>query len=395
MSTYPGIVLKPGKEEPVKRFHPWIFSGAIAKTSGSIEEGDIVEVFSSKGDYLATGHAQSSSISVKIFSFQRKEINPAFWKEKLMAAIELRRMLGLTDRQDNNAYRLVYGEGDGLPGLVIDYLNGSMVIQCHSVGMHLAKEEIAVVLQELYTGKLNSIYDKSAESLSKNCNYDSVDSFLFGDNLPDIIIENGLSFQVDLRSGQKTGFFLDQRENRQILEHYAQGRTVLDLFCYSGGFSMHAIRAGAVMVHSVDSSKQAIALAEKNAVLNGFKGDRHRAIVADAKQYLDSTHEAYDLIILDPPAFARQHSMRQQAVKGYRAINHAAIQKIRKGGIIFTFSCSQAVDRSLFESTVLSAAIEAGREVKVLQRLSQPPDHPVNIFHPEGEYLKGMILMIE
>ncbi|MCX6273168.1 MAG: class I SAM-dependent rRNA methyltransferase [Bacteroidetes bacterium] len=394
MGTYPSIFLKPGKEVPVKRFHPWIFSGAIDRANGKIKEGDIVEVFSSRGDYLATGHALSGSIALKLFSFKRLPIDQAFWKEKISLAYKYRERLGMTDPVKNEAFRLVYGEGDGLPGLIIDYYSGMAVIQCHSVGMHLAVKEIAIMLKEVMGERLKAIYEKSAEILSETVDYELIDNFLLGEAIAVDLVEDGLLYQLDLQ-GQKTGFFLDQRENRKVVEHYARGCRVLDVFCYSGGFSLHALRGGAAFVQAVDSSKKAIELVSANLKKNGFEESNFSTIAADAKQYLEGLQQGFDLIILDPPAFAKHQEMRSKAIKGYININLNALKKINPGGILFTFSCSQAIDRNTFQSSVMAAAIEAGRNVRIVQHLSQSPDHPAGLFHPEGAYLKGLVLYVE
>ena len=395
MVTYPRITLKPGKEEALKRFHPWIFSGALAGSSGRVEEGEIVEVFSHDSKYLATGYAIAGSIAVKLISFVQTEINEEFWLGKIQNAFQLRQRLGLTGNPSTNAYRLVFGEADQIPGLIVDFLNGLCVIQCHTVGMYLLRESIAKALQRVFGGEIKSIFCKSAETLSRLANFESVDGFLFGDFLPDEICENDIKYSVDIFEGQKTGFFLDQRENRALLGHYAKGKKVADLFCYSGGFALNALKSGATLVHTVDSSKKAIALTEKNMVLNEFNDERHQSFASDAQSFLDHMTEEYDIIVLDPPAFAKQQSQRSQALKGYRNINYQALKNIRSGGLLFTFSCSQAVDKQSFQSAVMAAAIQAKRPVMILHYLSQPPDHAVNFFHPEGEYLKGLVLYVE
>lgn len=394
MTNYPRVILKPGKEEPVRRFHPWVFSGALGRTEGKIEEGEIVEVFSSSGEYLATGHAQRSSIAVKIFSFDRQEIGKEFWEKKLTSAYKYRQSIGLAEVAGNEAFRLVNGEGDGLPGLIIDYFSGLAVIQCHSVGMHLCAEEIALALKQVFGEKLQGIYEKSAELLSESSEYEMVDGFLLGEGQVVELMEDGLRYLFDLK-GQKTGFFLDQRENRKIAERFSRDRKVLDVFCYSGGFSLHALRGGAALVHAVDSSRKATDLVNSNVELNGYKEKAFSSFTVDAKQYLEGMETRYDMIILDPPAFAKHHDMRSKAIRGYRSLNYQAIKKILPGGILITFSCSQAIDRETFLSTVMSAAIDAGRNARIIQHMSQSPDHPVSLFHPEGSYLKGLVVYIE
>jgi len=393
--AYPRITLKPGKEEPLKRFHPWIFSGAIAGSSGKIEEGDIVEVFSHDKKYLATGHALAGSIAVKAISFTQTEIDDDFWFEKVQRAYTFRQRQGLTENPDTTAYRLVFGEGDLLPGLIIDFLNGLCVIQSHTVGMFLAQASITKALQRIYGDALKSVYSKSADTLSRMANFEAFDGFILGDFLPEKICENGLFYALDIIQGQKTGFFLDQRENRALISRYAPGKKVADVFCYSGGFALNALKAGAALAHAIDSSRKAIELTDRNVELNGFKDERYKGFVSDAQNFLDKLPEPYDIIVLDPPAFAKQHNMRSQAVKGYRNINYLALKNIATGGLLFTFSCSQAVDKQAFQSAVMAAAIDARRPVKILHYLSQPSDHAVNLFHPEGEYLKGLVLYVE
>lgn len=379
---------------PVKRFHPWIFSGALAFSEGKIEEGEIVEVFSSSGEYLATGHAQHGSIAVKLISFKQQPIDAEFWLNKLTAAYDFRLRLGIADPSSDEAFRLVNGEGDGLPGLIIDYFSGMAVIQCHSVGMHLAVPIISESLRRIFGSKLTSVYEKSAEVLSEMADFEMMDGFRYGNEAVSEILIDGIRYHFELQ-GQKTGFFLDQRENRKKLEHYSQGRNVLDVFCYSGGFTLHALRGGAALVHSVDSSRKAIDLLTSNVELNGFSPSAFRGFTADAKKFLEKPESGYDIIILDPPAFAKHHDMKNKALRGYKNINLQALQHIKPGGILFTFSCSQAVDKASFQSVVMAAAIEAGRNVRIIEHLGQSPDHPVSIFHPEGAYLKGMILFVD
>jgi 23S rRNA (cytosine1962-C5)-methyltransferase len=390
------IILKTGKDEFVKRFHPWIFSGAIGKIQGNPEEGDIVEVYSAEGNYLATGFYEKGSLAVKLFSYKRTEVGFEFWKNKLSKALRLRYALGLAENAETNAYRLVFSEGDGLPGLVADYYAGTVVLQTHSLGMHNAKPLIVDALKEIYSDNLKAVFDKSADTMSRMTGIITKDGYLYGNVSESIILENGCKFYVDFSTGQKTGFFIDQRENREILAYYSQGRKVLNTFCYSGSFSVYALEAGAALVHSVDCSAKAIELTEKNIRLN-FPGISHQqSFVKDAKQFLyEMPAELYDIIILDPPAFAKHHDVKNKAVRGYVNLNATALRQIKSGGLLFTFSCSQAVDRNMFTSAVMAAAIEVGRQVKILHHLSQPADHPISIYHPEGEYLKGLVLYVE
>ncbi|MDR1102907.1 MAG: class I SAM-dependent rRNA methyltransferase [Tannerella sp.] len=389
------IFLKPKKEESLRRFHPWVFSGAIASVRGEPEEGDTVEVYAADRTFLGTGHYQIGSIAVRMLSFRADVIDHAFWVGRLRAAFELRRTLGLAGRPDNDTYRLVYGEGDRLPGLVIDVYGAAAVVQAHSVGMHRARAAIAGALKETLGERLQHIYYKSEGTLPFRAALEPENESLYGraDAEP-VALENGLRFHVDWLKGQKTGFFVDQRENRLLLESYARNRSVLNLFCYTGGFSIYAMRGGANLVHSVDSSAKAIALTEKNIALNFPDDRRHRAFAEDAFHFLEKTDGAYDLIILDPPAFAKHRNVLRNALQGYRKLNASAFEKIRAGGILFTFSCSQVVSRNDFRLAVFSAAAQSGRHVRILHQLAQPPDHPVNIYHPEGEYLKGFVLEV-
>lgn len=396
MSVLPAVILKNGKEEPVKRFHPWIFSGAISKIRGKYQEGDIAEVFSAQGEYLATGYLLSGSIAVKLFSFQQQDINPEFWHSKLSKAYQLRKDLGLASTPDTNAFRLVHNEGDGFPGLIIDIYGKLAVVQAHSVGMYLNREVFARSIREIFNGTLDAIYDKSAESLRKMTDFKAEDGFLFGSGEEFEIHENGNSFLVNPAKGQKTGFFLDQRDNRALISRYANGKRVLNMYGYTGGFSVYAAKAGAESVHTVDSSAPAIELANRNFKLNGFDGSMHQGIVADAREFLmKSEKEAYDLIVLDPPAFAKNLDSRNKALSGYISINSLALSKIKRGGVLFTFSCSQVVDRKMFYSAITAASIVSGRGVQVIHQLSQPADHPMNLFHQEGEYLKGLVLRVD
>jgi 23S rRNA (cytosine1962-C5)-methyltransferase len=393
---YPKIILKPGKEQPVQRFHPWIFSGAISAVSENLKDGDIAEVFSSKGRYLATGHFQDSSIAVKIFTFGQQEIDRNFWYSRLAAAFELRKQLNLVANPDTNCYRLVHNEGDSLPGLIIDIYDRTAVIQAHSTGMYMLRETIADALVQLYGNQLTGVYNKSAESLYKNTGIKTENSWLLGSDSDCVALENSCRFAIDIEGGQKTGFFLDQRENRSKAGYYSKNRKVLNMFSYTGGFSVYALKSDAEFVHSVDSSAPACKLAEKNVSLNEIDSNRHKAIATDARQYLENMQAGmFDMIILDPPAFAKNTASRHNAIKGYSALNTAALKKIARNGILFTFSCSQVVSREQFTAAVTAAAIESGRRIQVLEQLGQSGDHPVNIFQPESEYLKGLILRVE
>lgn len=395
MGNFAKVILKPGKEQSVMRLHPWIFSGAIRRIDGSPAEGDVVEVFSNEGEYLASGHYQIGSITVRIFSFRQVNPDYDFWKEKILNAYNLRKSLNLTDNTETNVYRLVHGEGDGAPGLIIDYYNGLVVMQMHSVGMYRIRETIARVIQELYGPNLMAIYDKSESTVPFKANLGAKNSFLYG-NQPEMdICETGCLFHIDAVTGQKTGFFIDQRENRQLLTRYVRDRQVLNVFCYTGGFSVYALRAGAALVHSVDSSIQAMELTSKNVQLNGFNDEQHLSITTDAFSFLNNIRDAYDVIILDPPAFAKHQDALNNALQGYKRLNAKAIEQIRPGGILFTFSCSQVVTRENFRKSVFAAAANTGRHVRILHQMTQPPDHPVSIYHPEGEYLKGLVLQVE
>ena len=393
--TYRKIVLKPGKEESLKRFHPWIFSGAIAKFDGEPEEGEIVEVYTSQKEFIAEGHFQIGSIAVRVLSFQREPIDHAFWKRKLSIAYEMRKSIGIATNPANNTYRLAHGEGDNLPGLVIDMYAKTAVMQAHSAGMHVNRMDIANALSEVMGDKLENIYYKSETTLPFKADLFPENGFLKGGNTDNIAQEYGLKFHVDWLKGQKTGFFVDQRENRSLLEHYANGKSVLNMFCYTGGFSFYAMRGGAKLVHSVDSSAKAIDLTNKNVELNFPNDPRHTAYEADAFRFLDQMKEQYDLIVLDPPAFAKHKDALRNALQGYRKLNAKAFEKISPGGILFTFSCSQVVTKDNFRTAVFTAAALSGRSVRILHQLTQPADHPINIYHPEGEYLKGLVLYVE
>ena len=393
--SYKKVYLKPGKEESLKRFHPWVFSGAIARVEGEPEEGEIVDVYTSKKEFIACGHFQIGSIAVRVLSFRQEEISHDFWKHRLEVALDLRRSLGLVDNPENNTYRLVHGEGDNLPGLIIDVYGQTAVMQAHSAGMHVYRMEIAEALSEVMGDIVKHIYYKSETTLPYKADLGPENGFIKGGSPENVALENGLKFHVDWLKGQKTGFFVDQRENRHLLERYSKDRNVLNMFCYTGGFSFYAMRGGANLVHSVDSSAKAIDLTNQNVELN-FPGDeRHQAFAEDAFKYLDRMGDQYDLIILDPPAFAKHRDALRNALRGYSKLNAKAFEKIKPGGILFTFSCSQVVDKKDFRNAVFTAAAQSGRSVRILHQLTQPGDHPVNIYHPEGEYLKGLVLYVE
>lgn len=394
--SYKKIYLKPGKEESLKRFHPWIFSGAIAKVDKGVEEGDTVEVVNANNEFIAIGHSQIGSIAVRMLTFEQEEINHDFWVKRLNAAFDLRKNLGLVAGEYNNAYRLVHGEGDFLPGLVIDMYDGTAVMQAHAPGMHVARYEIVEALKEVMGEELKNVYYKSESTLPFKADLNAEDGYLYGGNAGNIATEYGLKFHADWLKGQKTGFFVDQRDNRALLEKYSKGKHVLNMFCYTGGFSFYAMRGGAELVHSVDSSGKAIDLTNKNVELN-FPGDpRHKAFAEDAFKFLDNMeYGQYDLIVLDPPAFAKHKNVLRNALQGYQKLNAKAFKKIKPGGIIFTFSCSQVVSKENFRLAVFSAAAQSGRRVRIINQLTQPADHPVNIYHPEGEYLKGLVLYVE
>ena len=393
--TYKKITLRRGKEESLKRFHPWVFSGAIATADDTIEEGDIVSVFAADGTHIGNGHYQVGSIMVRILAWGDTAIDDDFYAERLAQAWRVRQALGLM-RPDNNSYRLVHGEGDFLPGLVIDIYGNTAVIQAHSPGMHFARKSIARALVDLPGANIINVYYKSETTLPFKAHLDPENQYLIGEFDTDVAMENGLRFHVDWLRGQKTGFFVDQRENRALLERYSAGRRVLNMFCYTGGFSFYAMRGGAQLVHSVDSSGKAVSLTQRNVDLNYPGDERHRAFAQDAFDYLDQmATDAYDLIILDPPAFAKHKSALKNALIGYRRLNAKALKKIQSGGILFTFSCSQAVSKEQFRLAVFSAAAQSRRKVRILHQLTQPADHPINIYHPEGEYLKGLVLYVE
>ena len=391
---YKKIQLRRGKEESLKRFHPWVFSGAIQRMDDGIQEGELVRVVTNEGDFIAVGHYQQGSIAVRVLAFSDVEVDRAFWYSRLQSALQMRLAIGIADNPQNNTYRLVHGEGDHLPGLIIDVYGQTAVMQAHSIGMHLMRREIAQVLVEVMESRVSHIYYKSETTLPFMTE-DDMNGFLYGGSNDNIALENGLKFRVDWLKGQKTGFFVDQRENRSLLERYAKGKRVLNMFCYTGGFSFYAMRGGAELVHSVDSSAKAIALTRENVELN-FPGDaRHEAYCEDAFKYLEKAGSNYNLIILDPPAFAKHRGALHNALKGYTRLNQKAFEKIEKGGILFTFSCSQVVTKDHFRNAVFTAAALAKRKVRILHQLHQPADHPINIYHPEGEYLKGLVLYVE
>lgn len=391
---YKTLYLKKGKDASVRRYHPWIFSGAIERQESDIAEGETVRILDSEGTFLAVGHFQIGSIAVRILSFDDVVLDKTFLSERLRQAIQVRYDLNLF-RADNSICRIVHGEGDGLPGLVIDIYDKTAVIQAHSVGMHLWRKLIAEVLLELLPERLGSIYYKSDQTLPFKADLDSESGYLYGQDDVNVAVENGLKFQIDWLKGQKTGFFVDQRENRCLLEQFSRGKKVLNMFCYTGGFSVYAMRGGATLVHSVDSSARAIETTDTNVALNFEDTSRHQSFASDAFKFLSEMTEDYDIVILDPPAFAKHRDALHNALKGYIRLNAAAMTKIKKGGIIFTFSCSQAVTPEQFRTTIFTAAARSRRVVKILYQLHQPADHPVSIYHPEGEYLKGLVLYVE
>lgn len=390
------VFLRKGKEASLERFHPWVFSGAVAKMTGEPEEGEVVEVYTASGEFIAIGHYQIGSIAVRVLSFEKRAIDKAFIVERLTAAYNMRKAMNLDFSERNNTFRLVHGEGDFLPGLIIDIYGSTAVMQAHSVGMHLMRNLIAESVIEVFKGKVNCVFYKSETTLPYKADTGAEDGYLIGEDKVALATENGLKFLIDWEKGQKTGFFIDQRENRALVERYAHGRKVLNMFCYTGGFSCYAMRGGALSVHSVDSSAKAIALTDKN-IENNFGADsRHKSFAVDAFKFLDDMKQGeYDLIILDPPAFAKHRGALHNALQGYKRLNAKAFEKIAKGGILFTFSCSQVVDKEQFRLAVFSAAAMSRRKVRILNFLTQGADHPINIYHPEGEYLKGLVLYVE
>lgn len=410
------LILNKGKEESLRRFHPWIFSGAVNHIDGHPNEGDLVEVRTAAGDFIAVGHWQIGSIAVRVLSFANEPIDHTFWTRRLRSTYQLRQAVGVAGRTDNTIYRLVHGEGDNLPGLVVDIYGRTAVMQAHSVGMHVNRMDVARALKEIMGDNLQNIYYKSETTLPFKADLGQENGFILGSTPDNVAIENGLKFRIDWLKGQKTGFFVDQRDSRSLLEHYAKGRDVLNMFCYTGGFSVYAMRGGASTVHSVDSSAKAIDIVNDNMQLNFPDDPRHKAFAEDAFKFLDAIpprsemgahrsddssastadmHATYDLIILDPPAFAKHRDAVRHAIKGYTKLNAKAFEKIRPGGILFTFSCSQAISKEQFRMAVFTAATLARRQVRILHQLHQPADHPVNIYHPEGEYLKGLVLYVE
>lgn len=390
------IYLKRGKDESLRRFHPWVFSGAIHHFDQQPAEGDLVRVLTAEGDFIAVGHWQIGSIAVRVLSFADEPIDYAFWRRRLQVALDARRSIGVADNPRNDTYRLVHGEGDNLPGLVIDIYGATAVVQAHSVGMHVMRQQVAQALKDVMGERLQNIFYKSETTLPFKAGLGQENGFLLGGSPDDVAMENGLRFHIDWLRGQKTGFFVDQRDNRSLLEHYSAGRRVLNMFCYTGGFSVYAMRGGAALVHSVDSSAKAVDLVNANVELNFPGDDRHEAFAEDAFRFLQQMEQdAYDLIILDPPAFAKHKDALRNALKGYTRLNLRAFEKIRPGGILFTFSCSQAVSKDQFRMAVFTAAAQSGRNVRILHQLHQPADHPINIYHPEGEYLKGLVLYVE
>lgn len=388
------LYLNKGKEHSLLRKHPWVFSGAIRKMEGEVAEGDLVSVHSARGEFLGFGHYAPGSIAVRLISFEETEVSSQFWIDKIGRAFTLRQRLGLVDSEKTNTYRLVYAEGDGLPGLIIDVYGGTAVLQAHSIGMWQARQDIAAALKEVMGARLLAVYDKSAESLPQKAPVKVENGYILGEGPgKGEVLENGNRFSIDWAGGQKTGFFIDQRANRALLGDFVADKKVLNTFCYTGGFSVYALKAGAALVHSVDVSKKAIELTDENIELNG-QTDRHASFAMDTFEFFRDQEEVYDVVVLDPPAFAKRMNVRHNALMGYKRLNAEAIRRIAPGGILFTFSCSQVVDKYLFNSTVMAAAIEAGREVKVLHQLNQPADHPFSIFHPEGEYLKGLVLYV-
>ena len=396
--SIPKIILRRGKEESLLRRHPWVFSGAIERIEcdGDIAEGAVVEVISSKGDFIARGHYQIGSIAVRVLTFERREIDDAWWRERIASAFDVRRTLGLTENEQTTCYRLIHGEGDLMPGLVVDIYGSVAVVQCHSVGMYLSRESIAQALREVYGERLTAVYNKSAATVPFKANLNAVDGYLYGSAEKDnVVLENGHKFLVNWEEGQKTGFFIDQRFNRDLVKQYAKGRTVLNTFCYTGGFSVYALAGGAKEVCSIDASERAVRLVDENIRLNFGDEAPHTSLACDAVEYLKDIGDKYDMIILDPPAFAKHHKVLGNAMQGYKRLNARALSQIKSGGILFTFSCSQAVSKELFRTTVFTAAAIAGRKVRILHQLTQPTDHPINIYHPEGEYLKGLVLYVE
>jgi 23S rRNA (cytosine1962-C5)-methyltransferase len=394
MDDLPIVILKSGKDQSVRRFHPWVFSGAIKKIKGNVVEGDLVAVYDNKNEFLAIGHYQIGSIAVRILTFEKETVDSDFWKKRVAAAYNLRKELGFADNEQTNAYRLIGAEGDGMPGLIVDFYNGTAVVQMHSVGMYKIRDILYEVLKEALGEKLEAIYNKSEGSLPFKANLNPVNDYVWGSSQSKIAQENGLKFKVDWEKGQKTGFFIDQRENRALVEKYSKGKDVLNMFCYTGGFSFYAMRGQAKSVHSVDSSARAVDITNENIELNFPGDDRHSSFAMDAFKYMEDAKDKYDLIILDPPAFAKHQNVLHNALQGYKRLNTIAFEQIRPGGIIFTFSCSQVVNKDMFRKMAFSAAARTGRQVKILHQMTQPADHPISIYHPEGEYLKGLVMQV-
>lgn len=396
--NYPKVILKTGKERSLQRLHPWIFSGAIKNLIGNAIDGENVAVYNSNNQFLGLGHYQKiGSITVRMFTFDEIEPNRDFWKTKIKNAIDLRRALGYLDSNDTNVCRLIHGEGDGFPGFICDYYNGIVVFQAHSKGMYLLEDMFAEIFREILGNKVTTIYDKSDKTIPKSDGTAVIENhFLYGNETEKEVLEYGMKFYVNVVEGQKTGYFVDQRENRYLLRQYSKNRTVLNMFCYTGGFSVSALKGGAKSVTSVDASQTAIDLTVRNGEINGYSSDVHEALATDAFEYLDKMEpNKYDLIVLDPPAFAKHANVTNQAVKGYTRINRAAMERIAPGGILFTFSCSQAIDKQTFRMAVMEASLQAKRKVRILHQLTQPNDHPISMYHPEGEYLKGLVLWVE
>lgn len=394
MLPYPSVYLKKGKEISIQRRHHWIFSGAIHHTQGTLAEGDLVQVVDMGGKFLASGYYGSGSIAVRIISFVEESIDEVFWVEKIRAAYALRKMIGLTDNPHTNVYRLFHGEGDLIPGLIIDFYNGTAVIQAHQIGIHRQIPAIVQALLTIYGDGISAVFDKSSATLH-HAAIENIDGLVYGSPTTNVVLEYGHNFEIDWVKGQKTGFFIDQRENRQLLSTYSLGKKVLNAFCYSGGFSVYALKAGAKEVHSVDISSSAIEMTEKNVQLNAIDSTNHKGIEADVMQYIKEISGDFDVIILDPPAFAKHIRSRHKAIQAYKRLNATAMKHIPPGGILFTFSCSQVVDQVLFNHTVTAAALEANRAIRILHQLTQPADHPINIFHQETAYLKGLVVYVE
>ncbi len=394
MNNFPKLILRNKKEAPLKRFHHWVFSGAVKKTEGHPENGDVVEVYSIRNEYLGTGHYHDGNICVRIFSFTKVNPDQQFWTEKLQKAYNLRKLDQLTSNNSTNAFRLVHGEGDLLPGLIIDFYNGTCVIQAHSVGIHKIRAQITEGLKTVFGDQLKAVYYKSQRTIPSDFDGEVEDGYLFGTPETETILENDHTFYVNWEEGQKTGFFLDQRDNRKLLARFVKGKSVLNTFCYSGGFSIYALKAGAKLVHSVDSSAKAIEWTNKNVALNGLETN-HEAYVDDVLKFLKASKQKYEVVILDPPAYAKNIRSKHKAIIGYKRLNMEGIAHMPPNSILFTFSCSQVISQDIFKSTILAAAIEVKRKVRILYSLSQPADHPINIFHPEVSYLKGLVLHVE